>query len=141
MKRPPWQVRTTLLIGTVGPPVASLILMPMIYLPYCTGPMQSFDVSWFATAYMLIAVPVGYVFGIAPALLTGALYCGALTAMAALRSGMLLRVCLGSASGGLVSGIWFYCVIGPDWYGYGSVAALVAALLSLRQPSIGAASI
>jgi hypothetical protein len=134
MKPPPWQVRTTLLIGTVGPPVASLILMPMIYLPHCAGRMQSFDVSCFAAAYMLFAVPVGYVFGVAPALLSGALYCGALTAVAALRSGMLLRACLGATCGGLVGGVWFHCVIGPDWHGYGSVAALVAALLSLRRP-------
>jgi hypothetical protein len=88
MKHPPWQVRTTLLIGTVGPTVASLILMPMIYLPHSAGRMQSFDVSWFAAAYMLFAVPIGYVFGAAPALLAGALYCGVLTAIAALRLGM-----------------------------------------------------
>jgi hypothetical protein len=129
-----WQVRTTLLIGTVGPPVASLILMPMIYLQHGAGRLQSFDVSWFAATYILFAVPVGYVFGVAPALLAGALYCGALTAMAAPRSGMLLRACLGAACGGLVGAVWFRCMIGPDWHGYGSVAALVATLLSLRRP-------
>jgi hypothetical protein len=134
MKRPPWQVLTTLLIGSVGPPVASLILMSTIYLPHFAGRTESFQVSSFAAAYMLFAVPLGYVFGVAPALLAGALYCGALTAMSALRPGMLLRACLGATCGGLVGGAWFHTVIGADSHGYGSVAALVAALLSLRRP-------
>jgi hypothetical protein len=84
--------------------------------------------------FIFFAVPIGYVFGAFPALLAGAIYCGALTAIASLRPGMLARACLGAISGGLVGGVWFHAMIGPDSRGYGSVAALVLALLSLRWP-------
>jgi hypothetical protein len=85
----------------------------------------------FVVAFICFALPLGYVFGVVPALLAGVVYCGTLTAMATLRPGMLLRACLGAISGGLVGGVWFHAVVGPDSHGYGSVAALVVALLSL----------
>jgi hypothetical protein len=134
MKLPSWQIRTTLLIGTVGPPVASLILLAAIYLPYCAARSATFDASSFAVAYILFAVPVGYVFGIAPAMIAGALYCGALTAMTTRRPGVLVRACLGVIAGGLVGGFWFHAVLGPDSHAYGPVAALVLAVLALRWP-------
>jgi hypothetical protein len=134
MKLTSWQVRTTLLIATLGPPVASLILMTAIYLPCCARLNQPVDVPSFVVAFIVFALPVGYAFGIVPALLAGVLYCSALTAMATLRPGMLFHACLGAISGGLVGELWFHAVVGPDSYGYGSVAALVTALLSLRQP-------
>jgi hypothetical protein len=134
MKLPSWQVRTTLLIATLGPPVASLIVMTATYLPYCAALNEPVDVPGFVVAFIFFALPVGYAFGVVPALLAGALYCGALTAMATLRPGMLLRACLGAISGGLVGGVWFHAVVGPNSHGYGSVAALVVVLLSLRQP-------
>ena len=129
-----WQLRTTLLIAALGPPVASLIVMTATYLPYGAALHEPVDVPSFAVAYIFFALPVGYAFGVVPALLAGALYCVALTAMATPRPGMLLRACLGAISGGLVGGVWFHAVVGPDSHGYGSVAALVVTLLSLSQP-------
>lgn len=61
-----WQVRTMLLIGTVGPPVASLILMTNTYLPLCVTHGESFDVPCFVAAFVLFAIPVGYVFDLFP---------------------------------------------------------------------------
>lgn len=136
MKLSSWQVRTTLFIATLGPPVASLIVMTATYLPYCAARNEPIDVPCFVVAFILFGVPVGYAFGVVPALLAGIMYCGALTAMATLRPGMLLRTCLGAISGGLVGGVWFHAVIGPESHGYGSVAALVVALLSLRWPPV-----
>ena len=130
----PWQVRTTLLIGIVGPPVASLILLTIKYLPLLEGRTELVDVSGFIGFFILFALPVGYCFGVLPALLAGGIYCGALTAMAILRPGILARVCLGAISGGLVGGVWFHTVIGADSRGYGSIAAFVLALVSLRWP-------
>jgi hypothetical protein len=132
MKLSSWQVRTTLLIATVGPLVASLIVMTATYLPYCAALKEPIDVPNLVVAFILFALPVGYAFGVVPALLAGAMYCCALTVMATLRPGMLLRACLGATSGGLVGGVWFHAVVGLDAHGYGSVAALVVALLSLR---------
>jgi hypothetical protein len=134
MKLSSWQVRTTLLIATMGPPVASLIIMMATYLPYCAALDEPVDVPSFVGAFIFFALPVGYAFGVVPALLAGAVYCGALTAMATPRPGMPLRACLGALSGGLVGGVWFHAVVGPDSHGYGSAAALVMALLSLRYP-------
>ena len=130
MMRPSWQGRTLLLTGVLGPPVASLILLMSHYLPSCTGRTEPVDLPCFVVTYVFFAVPVGYVFGLVPALLSGAMYCGALTALTKLRTQMLLRVCTGAISGGLAGGVWFYAVIGPDSHGYGAVAAVVAALLS-----------
>ena len=130
-----WQARTLLLIGSVGPPVASLILLATDYLPSCAGRTEPVDVPCFVAAFVLFAVPVGYVFGLVPALLAGAMYCGALTAMTTLRTRMLLRACIGAISGELAGGVWFHAVIGPDSHGYGAVAAVVAALISLRSPA------
>ena len=128
------QVRTLLLIGTLGPPLASLILLTTTYLPLCQGRTGSVDVPSFVVAFVVFAVPVGYVFGVVPALLAGAMYHGALTVAATKRPGMLGRACLGAISGQAVGGLWFHAVIGPDAHSYGSVAALVMVLLSLCPP-------
>jgi hypothetical protein len=124
-----------LLIGVLGPPVASLILLTTHYLLSCAGRIEPVDLPCFVVTYVFFAVPVGYVFGLVPALLSGVMYCGALTAMTKLRTQMLLRVCTGATSGGLAGGVWFHAVIGPYSHGYGAVAAAVAALLSLRWPA------
>jgi hypothetical protein len=130
-----WQVRTMLLIGAVGPALASLILLAANYFPYCAGRTEPVDVPCFVVVFVFFAVPVGYVFGLVPALLAGVMYCGALTAMATLRTRMCLRVCIGAISGALAGGVWFHAAIGPDSRGYGLAAGVVAALLSLRSPA------
>src|SRR6266403_1631819 len=118
MRHVSWQVRTILLIGTVGPPAASLILMTTTYLPLWAVKGESVDMRLFAAAFVLFAIPVGYVFGLAPALLTGVLYCAASTGMAKPRPGLLLCAWLGALSGELVGEVWFLAVIGPDLHGY-----------------------
>jgi hypothetical protein len=134
MKRPPWQIRMTLWIAVVGPPVASLILMTATYFPFLARRAAPVDVSDLVVLFIFFAVPIGYVFGVLPALLAGALYGGVLTAMATRRFGMLPRVCLAAFCGGGVCGVWFHVVAGPNWRDYGAAAALAAALLSLRWP-------
>ena len=120
------------MIAALGPPVASLIVMTATYLPYGAALHEPVDMPSFVVAFICFALPLGYAFGVVPALLAGAMYCGALTAMATpQRPGMLLRACLGAISGGLVGGVWFHAVVGPASHGYGLVAALVVALLSL----------
>jgi hypothetical protein len=135
MKRLPGQVRMTLWIGLVGPPVASLILMTANCSPLLAARTGPIDVSGWVVLFVFFAVPVGYVFGVVPALLAGAMYSSALTAIATrCRTGTLARACLAAICGGLVCGIWFLVVAGPDWGDYAATAALVAALLSLRRP-------
>jgi hypothetical protein len=134
MKLTSWQVRTTLLICTVGPPLASLILMTFNYLPSYAGRTEAADMPSFVAAFILFAVPVGYVFGFAPAVFAGVMYCGVLTAMATLRPGMPVRACIGALCGGLAGVVWFQAVLGSNSHSYGWVAALVVALLALYGP-------
>src|ERR1700753_273770 len=98
-----WRVRTTLLIGTVGPLVASLVLMMNTYLPLCVTQRESFDVPCFMAAFVLFAIPVGYVFGLVPAVLAGVMFCAAVNGMAPLRPGVLARACLAAVSGELAA--------------------------------------
>jgi hypothetical protein len=130
MKLLSWQIRTTLLIGVVGPPVASLVLMTGNYLPWWEGGAEPIDVPGFVAAFLLFGLPVGFAFGVIPALLAGALYCTALTALSSVPRGMLTRVCLGAIAGELIGEVWFHGVMGLESYGYGPVAALVTAVLS-----------
>ena len=140
MKLSPWQIRMTLWIALVGPPVASFVLMTPTYFPFLARQTEAVNMSDLLVLFIFFAVPVGYVFGVVPALLAGALYSVVLTAaMATRRFGMLPRACLARAClaaicGGVVCGVWFHVVAGPDWRGYAAGAALVAALLSLRWP-------
>jgi hypothetical protein len=57
MKLSSWQVRTMLLIGTLGPPVASLILMTTAYLHDCAGRTEPVDVPCFVVAFGLFRRP------------------------------------------------------------------------------------
>lgn len=130
-----WQARTLLLIGAGGPPVASLILLATVYLPSCAERTEPVDLPGLLVIFVFFAVPVGYVCGLVPALLAGVMYCGALTAMATLRTRPLFRVCAGAVSGGLAAGVWFHVLAGHGSLGFAAVAAAVAALLSLRRIS------
>jgi hypothetical protein len=129
-----WQIRMTLRVGAVGPAVATLILMTATYLPLLAARTGPIDAPGLIVVFIFFAVPIGYVFGVVPALLAGAMYSGVLTAMETRRTGMLPRASLAALCGGSVCGIWFHAVAGPGWRGYAAVGALVAALLSLRWP-------
>lgn len=129
-----WQIRTTLRTGIVGPPIASFVLLPWMLLSTSATSFHLFDLPSYIGIFLFFAVPVGYVFGAIPALVAGAMYSGALTAIPALRSRTLLRVCIGVVSGGLCGGLWFHAVIGGEWPPYGSAAALVMGALALRWP-------
>jgi hypothetical protein len=141
MKSPPWQVPTTLWIGTLGPPHAGLVLMTTTYLHFFKSPTEPLDVPGFVVAFFLFAVPVSYIVGVVPALLAGVMYCSAVTGVGTLRQGMLPRACLGAICGGSVAGVWFRAVIGPDSQAYGLAAALVMAVLSLRCPRVRSGTI
>jgi hypothetical protein len=129
-----WQIRTILWTGIVGPPVASFVLLPWVLLSTSTISVDSFDLPSYLVVFLFFAVPVGYVFGVIPALLAGAMYSGALTAIPCLRPHTLFRSCIGVVSGGMCGGLWFHAVIGTEWPAYGLAAALVMGVLALRRP-------
>jgi hypothetical protein len=136
MKRLSRQIRATLFMGIVGPPIASLILLMAMCLPpwrVLTGPI---DAPSFVVAYVLFAIPVGYAFGVIPALLAGTIYSWALTVMSLPQRATLLRASIAALSGGLVGGLWFHAVIGPEWPIFGSAAAVAAALRSRSWPTM-----
>jgi hypothetical protein len=125
-----WQMRTIALIALAAPPAASLILML-----YSWQRTEPFDLFGFAASFLLFGVPVGYAFGIVPALLASALYCVSLTLISTLQRRTGVRVCVGAACGWFASEVWFREVMHVPSHAYGWVAALVAATLSVWLPA------
>jgi hypothetical protein len=129
---PPWQVREAALITLLAPPAASLVLLAIYYVEY--RPTVPFSPPDFLAAFVLLAMPIGYMFGAAPALLGASLYCALLTLHPQLFAGRSwLRACVGAVCGGLASWLWFLEWLGVAWNIYGSVGALVMAVVSLRS--------
>jgi len=130
----PWQIRATALITLLGPPGASLILLAVYYFEYWRT--ISFNFGDFLVVFFLFAIPVGYAFGVVPALLAALLYCALLTAHSRLLR-PVIRVCAAALCGGLASWVWF-C----EWLSasciYGLFGALVMAALSVSSPRPGA---
>jgi hypothetical protein len=134
-----WQVRKTALTALLGPPVASLILLAIDYFRYFRA--VPFSVPDFLAAFFFFAIPVGYAFGVVPALLAGSLYCALLTANSRfLQRRLLALACVGAVCGGLASWVWFGELLSIDWRLYGLVGALLMAALSLGSPSTAEAA-
>ena len=129
-----WWVGSTLSVAIAGPPAASFVLLPWVLLSASPSSAHSFEIPDYVIALLFLAIPASYVFGVVPALLTGATYSAALTAIPQLRAHSLLRSCLAAACGGFWAGIWFPAVIGAPSSAYVAAAALVMALLALRRP-------
>jgi hypothetical protein len=127
-KLAPWKVRATALIALLGPPIASLVLLAVDYFEYWRP--VPFTFADFLVDFFLLAMPVGYAFGVVPALLAASLYCALLTASSGLlRWRPLSRACVGATCGGLSSWMWFREWVSA-WGIYGLVGALVMAALS-----------
>ena len=126
-----WWISSTLSVAIAGPLVASFVLLPWILL---AGSPHSFDIPSYVIAFLFLAVPVGYVFGVVPALLAGATYSATLIALPPLRARPLGRLALGAACGAFWAGLWFPPLTANSSGVYVLVAALTMALLALRKP-------
>jgi hypothetical protein len=130
----PWQFRTIARIALLVPPAASLVLLVVDYFEYFRAvPLNLPD---FLVAFLLFAIPAGYLFGVIPALVAGSLYSAALTA----NPSLLLRrpfgrACVAAICGGSVSWAWFVAWLGIDSSIYALTRALVTAALTLGSPS------
>src|SRR5262249_34871156 len=127
-----WQVRTTLLSGLIGAPVAGLVLMVWKYLPMTAATPGAF-VGFMAT-YALFGIPISYAFGAAPALIATGAYCAILTFIPALQKPSAIRASIGAACGGLSGAVWFSCFPEVDSPAYAWVSALGATVISLWLP-------
>jgi hypothetical protein len=133
-----WQVRTTARIALLGPPAASLVILVVDYFEYFRA--VPFNILDFLVAFLLFALPVGYVFGVIPTLLAGALYCAALTADSRLlRRSLFSRACAAGICGGFASWLWFVDWLGIDSRVFELAGALVMAALTPVSPSRGEA--
>lgn len=125
-------VGTALSSAAVAPPAASLLLLATVLLPTSStwgDPVSA--VPSFSGLFFIFAVPVGYVFGAIPALLAGAIYSCASTAMPSVQPRLLLRGGLGAVCGGLTGCVWFHAVVGTGSFIYPLAAALVMALFAI----------
>lgn len=130
----PWQVRATALITILGPPAATLVLLPIDCFEYWrTVP---FNLADLLVVFFLIAIPEGYVLGAVPALLAAVLYCALLTAHSRFTR-PVIRACAAAICGGLASLTWFCECLGASTI-YGLVGALVMTAMSVISPQVGA---
>ena len=133
LEKLPWQVPAITRVTLIGPPIASLILLAVDYFEYWRA--ISFDFADFLAAYLVFAIPVGYVFGSVPMLLAASLYCALLTANSRLLPWRpLTRAGVAALCGGLASGVWFWVLLRTAWGIYALVGALVMAALSYGTP-------
>jgi hypothetical protein len=124
--------------GIVVPPAASLLLFAHILVStsWIDG-ASALDIPYFLVIVFMFAVPVGYAFGVIPALLAGAIYSGVLTAMPTGQPHPLLRAGVGAVCGGLTGWVWFHAVAGPSWFIFVATEALVMALFAICR-TVGA---
>lgn len=129
MKMRCW-IGSTLFLAVAGPPAASFVLLPWLLL---SGSPAHFDFSSYLVTFIFLAVPVGYVFGIVPAILAGATYSATLIALPPLRTSSVVRSCVGAASGAFWAALWFPPLTATTSGAYVVAAALIMALLALRS--------
>src|SRR5262249_33644816 len=101
-----WWFRSTLSVAIGGPPVASLLLFAWFFPSASQTPVDRFHIPPYVVAFLLFAVPVGYVYGVVPALLAGATYSAMLSAIPPLRVRPRLRLCVGAVCGGFWAELW-----------------------------------
>jgi hypothetical protein len=94
-----------------------------------------FNLPDFLVAFLFFAIPVGYFYGVIPALVAGSLYCAALTANSSLLQRPFSTACVAALCGGFVSWVWFVEWLSIDSSVYALTGALVMAALTLVSPS------
>lgn len=129
-----WQFRTTLVLTALGPPLASSIFAAFAYTQTLMHADPPFSVGVFVMVLLTVAIPVGYLAGFFPALLSASLYVWVLAVQPRLRSQVLFRAAIAATLGGLISAIWSYFVMSHNAITFGYPAAATAALLALRWP-------
>jgi hypothetical protein len=128
-----WQLSDIATIALLGPPAASLVLFVLDYFEYWRA--VAFSLPDFLVAFFLFAFPVGYAFGVVPALTAGSLYCAVLRANSRLfQQGRLIRACVAAICGGSASWVWFVEWLGVDSPVYELASALVMTALTLASP-------
>jgi hypothetical protein len=131
-----WQLRTTLLIVAVIPPVTGIIAT--------VAPQQFRDgfhfPRWESLASLLftttfLTVPLSYVFGIVPALIGGVIYCTLLTKVARFRYSLPYRCALGFVVGASAAGLSCYFLLGAGAIFYSLICGIAALLFATRWPA------
>ena len=138
MARFPWQLRTTLLIAAVIPPITGVVA--------AVAPQQFRDgfhfPRWDSLASFLITttfltVPVSYGFGIVPALIGGAIYCTLLTKVARFRNSVPHRCALAFVVAASIAGLSCYFLLGAGSGAifYGLICGIVGLAFATRWPA------
>jgi len=136
MLRFTWQARTTLLCGVVTPLIAALLVNLSSYVPQWERSVEPVTILGVIATLIFLALPVGFLFGVVPGLVGGALYSYALTLVPYARPRVLFRAFAGAALAGLVGGLWCQFVLRLPGVAYGAVAALSGFLFALRWPRV-----
>ena len=131
-----WQTKSTLLIVAIAPLVAGLILQVIVCLPqWSSGTSEPNQVSSFVFTFVLLTIPLSYVFGVIPSAIAGAVYCGILSRLPTVREQRWLRTIPAAVTGGLVGAV-FGQLFSDAAMAYASLCAGVAVLLAIFIPRL-----
>jgi hypothetical protein len=130
-----WQVRTTVLIALLGPPLATFIFLE------CGAAFDDYgslgarlEQMGVVLGIMPIAFIASYAYGWIPALLVGAIYCGLLTRVPSLIGRRRYRACLLAFLGAAGAFFWSRFEHGSRPLIIAAIVAPAGALLALRWP-------
>ena len=129
-----WQIKNTLLVVAIAPPVAGLILQVIGYWPqWHRATSEPSQVLSFVVTAVFLTVPVSYVFGAIPSAVAALGYCGILTYVPLMRHRRWLRTIPAALTGGAVGAVVGLELAVSATY-YAIVSAVVAALLAIFIP-------
>jgi len=132
-----WQVRTTIMIAAVIPPITGIVatVAPEAFRDGFHFPRWDSLASFLFTTTFL-TIPLSYVFGIFPALIGGSIYCALLTKVAWFRHSMPHRCALAFLVAAAMAGLWCYFLlgVGSGAIFYGLICGIVGLAFAIRWP-------
>ena len=131
-----WQVKSTLLIAVVAPPIAGLALQVIQYWPqWLSGHAEPNQVAS-SVLTLPLTIALSYIFGVLPAALAGAGYCGLLTCLPARWRRRSYRLIVAAVLGG-AAGATFGRIFSDAPVPYAWLCGGVAAFLAVFIPKSG----
>jgi hypothetical protein len=128
-----WQIKSTLLVAAMAPPVAGLIVQVLSYWPqWHRTTSEPNQVLSFVMTAVFLTIPVSYVYGFIPSAVAGLGYCGILTYVPLMRHRRWLRTIPAALTGGAVGALGLALSASAAYYAV--LSAVVAGLLAIFIP-------
>jgi hypothetical protein len=131
-----WQLRTTLLIVAMIPPVTGILatIAPQQYRDGFHFPRWE-SLNSFVFTTMFFTIPMSYVFITVPALIGGVIYCAVLTKVPRLRDSTVQRCTFAFVVGALVGAFSSYFILDTGAFFYAPIGGVVALVFATLWPA------